>query len=114
MSFSLTPEQQDIRAAVTRLCERFGDEYWLKKDDEGGFPHEFHRAMAEAGWLGIAMPEAYGGRGAGLTPTAGLMQAGGRGRARGRGGWPLFPNTLWGAPRRPFWPRPRKPARLSP
>ena len=58
MAFALTPEQQEIRAAVSRLCERFDDEYWLKKDDEGGFPHEFHRAMAEAGWLGIAMPEA--------------------------------------------------------
>ena len=48
MTFGLTPEQQEIRAAVARLCERFGDEYWLKKDEEGGFPHEFHRAMAEA------------------------------------------------------------------
>ena len=66
MSFALTPDQLEIRAAVSRLCERFGDEYWLKKDDEGGFPHEFHRAMAEAGWLGIAMPEAYGGSGLGL------------------------------------------------
>src|ERR1700738_541822 len=76
MSFSLTPEQQDIRAAVTRLCERFGDEYWLKKDDEGGFPHEFHRAMAEAGWLGIAMPEAYGGSGLWISEAAILLAAG--------------------------------------
>src|SRR5712671_3101391 len=75
MTFALTPEQLEIRAAVTRLCERFGDEYWLKKDDEGGFPHEFHRAMAEAGWLGIAMPEAYGGSGLGITEAAILMQA---------------------------------------
>ena len=75
MSFTLTPEQQEIRAAVLRLCERFGDEYWLRKDEEGGFPHEFHRAMAEAGWLGIAMPEAYGGSGLGITEAAVLMQA---------------------------------------
>ena len=39
MTFALTPEQLDIRAAVSRLCERFGDEYWLRKDDEGGCPH---------------------------------------------------------------------------
>ena len=52
MSFTLTPEQQEIRAAVARLCARFGDEYWLKKDEEVGFPHEFHRAMAEAGSSG--------------------------------------------------------------
>src|SRR5499425_2671039 len=75
MTFTLTAEQQEIRAAVARLCERFSDEYWLKKDEDGGFPHEFHRAMAEAGWLGIAMPEAYGGSGLGITEAAILMQA---------------------------------------
>src|SRR5467141_1046740 len=75
MTYALTADQQEIRATVARLCERFGDEYWLKKDDEGGFPHEFHRAMAEAGWLGIAMPEAYGGSGLGITEAAILMQA---------------------------------------
>jgi acyl-CoA dehydrogenase len=75
MAFALTQSQQEIRAAVTRLCERFGDDYWLKKDEEGGFPHEFHRAMAEAGWLGVAMPEAYGGSGLGITEAAVLMQA---------------------------------------
>jgi acyl-CoA dehydrogenase len=75
MDFSLTAEQQEIRAAVARLCAGFGDEYWLKKDEEGGFPHEFHRAMAGAGWLGIAMPEAYGGSGLGITEAAVLMQA---------------------------------------
>src|ERR687883_2139073 len=75
MTFTLTAEQLEIRAAVSRLCERFGDEYWLKKDEEGGFPHEFHQAMAEAGWLGIAMPEAYGGSGLGITEAVILMQA---------------------------------------
>jgi len=48
MTFTLTQEQLEIREAVARLCTRFGDDYWLKKDSEGGFPHEFHRAMAEA------------------------------------------------------------------
>ena len=75
MGFTLTPEQREIRAAVARLCERFDDEYWLRKDVEGGFPHEFHHAMAEAGWLGIAMPEAYSGSGLGITEAAVLMQA---------------------------------------
>src|SRR6266852_902004 len=75
MTFALTAEQQELREAVARLCARFGDEYWLKKEDEGGFPHEFHRAMAEAGWLGIAMPEAYGGSGLGISEAAILMQA---------------------------------------
>src|SRR5258707_10154915 len=75
MTFTLTADQQEIRAAVLRLCERFGEEYWLEKDTEGGFPHEFHQAMAEAGWLGIAMPEAYGGSGLGISGAAILMQA---------------------------------------
>jgi len=75
MTFALTAEQLEIREAVARLCQRFGDDYWLKKDSEGGFPHEFHRAMAEAGWLGVAMPEAYGGSGLGITEAALVMQA---------------------------------------
>jgi acyl-CoA dehydrogenase len=74
-SFTLTEEQREIRAAVLRLCARFGDDYWLKKDEEGGFPHEFHGAMAAAGWLGIAMPPEYGGSGLGITEAAILMQA---------------------------------------
>jgi acyl-CoA dehydrogenase len=60
---------------VARLCARFGDDYWLKKDTEAAFPHEFHKAMAEAGWLGVAMPEAYGGSGLGITEAAIVMQA---------------------------------------
>jgi acyl-CoA dehydrogenase len=75
MTFALTPDQIEIRDAVARLCERFGDDYWLKKDTEGGFPHEFHQAMAEGGWLGVAMPEAYGGAGLGITEAAIVMQA---------------------------------------
>src|SRR5262245_54967566 len=75
MSFALTAEQLEIRDAVARLCERFGDAYWLQKDTDSAFPHEFHRAMAEAGWLGIAMPEEFGGSGLGITEAAIVMQA---------------------------------------
>ena len=75
MSFSLTPDQLEIREAVGRLCADFDDGYWLDKDTEGAFPHEFHRAMAAAGWLGVAMPEAYGGAGLGITEAAIVMQA---------------------------------------
>jgi acyl-CoA dehydrogenase len=75
MSFELTDEQSEIRAAVARLCARFGDDYWLQRDTEGEFPHDFHRAMAEAGWLGIAMPPDYGGSGLGIAEAAVLMQA---------------------------------------
>ena len=75
MQHTLTPAQQEIREAVLKICARFGDEYWLAKDRDGGFPVEFHRAMAEAGWLGIAMPEAYGGAGLGITEAAVMLQA---------------------------------------
>jgi acyl-CoA dehydrogenase len=75
MTFALTPDQLEIRDAVARLCTRFGDDYWLQKDSEGGFPHEFHRAMAEGGWLGIAMPEEFGGSGLGVVEAAVVMQA---------------------------------------
>ena len=75
MTFTLTADQLEIRDAVARLCARFDDDYWLEKDTEGGFPHEFHRAMAEAGWLGVAMPPEYGGSGLGITEAAVVMQA---------------------------------------
>jgi acyl-CoA dehydrogenase len=75
MDFSLTDAQQEIREAILKICARFGDDYWLAKDRDGGFPDEFHRAIADGGWLGIAMPEAYGGSGLGITEAAIMMQA---------------------------------------
>ncbi len=73
MNFALTPEQTSICDAVARVCEPFDADYWLKKDREGGFPHDFHQALAQAGWLGIAMPEVYGGAGLGITEAALMM-----------------------------------------
>src|SRR5260221_13417376 len=61
MDFSLSPGQQQIRDEVRKLCLQFDDAYWLEKDRSGEFPHELHAALAAAGWLGIAMPEEYGG-----------------------------------------------------
>ena len=64
-----------MREAVARVCARFDDEYWLKRDRDGEFPEEFRRAIADAGWLGICMPEAYGGSGLGITEAAIIMEA---------------------------------------
>jgi acyl-CoA dehydrogenase len=75
MDFAPTPEQERIREAVTELCAQFGDEYWLRKDREGGFPQELHQALARDGWLGVAMPEEYGGAGLGISEAAVMMQA---------------------------------------
>jgi acyl-CoA dehydrogenase len=74
MDFSLSGEQQSICAAIAKTCARFPDEYWLAKDREGSFPHDFHHAFAADGWLGIAIPQAYGGSGLGVTEAALMMQ----------------------------------------
>jgi len=75
MDLSLTPAQEDIREAILKLCGGFGDDYWLERDRDGAFPDAFHRAFAAGGWLGIAMPEAYGGSGLGIADAAVMMQA---------------------------------------
>lgn len=75
MDFQLTADQQNIREAILRACGQFSDDYWLEKDREGVFPFEFHKSMAEAGWLGVAMPEDVGGAGLGITEAAIMMQA---------------------------------------
>lgn len=73
MNFDLTDEQHQIRDAIERVCAPFDADYWLRRDREGGFPEDFHRALAQAGWLGIAMPEAFGGAGLGITEAALMM-----------------------------------------
>lgn len=75
MDFRLNDDQRAIRESALDLCSRFGPSYWLERDTDGGFPEEFYRAIAENGWLGIAMPEEYGGAGLGITEAAVLMQA---------------------------------------
>jgi acyl-CoA dehydrogenase len=75
MDFAFTREQEQIREAIGKVCARFDDAYWLKKDKAGGFPAELHQALAKDGWLGIAMPEEYGGSGLGITEAAVMMQA---------------------------------------
>jgi acyl-CoA dehydrogenase len=66
-------ERNAIREGVRAVVTKFGDDYWLARDDDGVFPREFHRAMADAGWLGITMPEEYGGAGLGVTEAAIMM-----------------------------------------
>ena len=74
MNFSYTDEQEAIRDAVRQACTAFPEAYWLQKDDSGDFPHDFYAAMAKDGWLGLAIPEAYGGSGLGVTEAALMMQ----------------------------------------
>src|SRR5687768_5852132 len=75
MNFKLTDDQLAVKAAIEKLCAPFDDDFWLARDRDGRFPHEFHQAMAKDGWLGICMPEEYGGAGLGVTEAAVMMQA---------------------------------------
>jgi acyl-CoA dehydrogenase len=75
VDFSLSEDQQSIRDAVLKHCARFPDDYWLERDHDGVFPRDFHQSMAESGWLGLAMPEAVGGAGRGITEAAVMMTA---------------------------------------
>jgi acyl-CoA dehydrogenase len=73
-----TPQRADIRDAIRAICDRFDDDYWAEKDRTHAFPFEFARAIAEGGWLGIAMPQEFGGAGLGVTEASIMMQEVGR------------------------------------
>jgi len=73
MDFSVSEDHQALREGVAAIMKRFDAEYWLARDEDGEFPREYHRAMADAGWLGITMPEEYGGAGLGVTEAAIMM-----------------------------------------
>jgi acyl-CoA dehydrogenase len=75
LDFSLTAEQEAFREAILGICRRFDDAYWLAKDKHGGFPEDFYQAIAQDGWLGICIPEDYGGSGLGICDAAIMMQA---------------------------------------
>ena len=75
MDFAPTDDQRAIDEGIRRITARFGDDYWLARDRDGAFPHEFRRAVAEGGWLGIAMPAEHGGSGLGLAEAAVMMHA---------------------------------------
>jgi acyl-CoA dehydrogenase len=70
----MTEDRRQIVESVKTLCDQFDDHYWLDKDNKHEFPFEFHKAMADAGWLGLTMPEEYGGAGMGVTEAALVAQ----------------------------------------
>jgi acyl-CoA dehydrogenase len=70
MDFALTEQQELIRKEVSSLARSFPPEYWLEKDRKAEYPWEFVKAFAQAGWLGVIVPEAYGGSGLGVTEAA--------------------------------------------
>ncbi len=70
MDFALTESQELIRKEVAALARTFSPEYWREKDSKAEYPHEFVKAFADNGWLGLMIPEAYGGSGLGVTEAA--------------------------------------------
>jgi acyl-CoA dehydrogenase len=73
-AFWYDESQEAIRDGVARTLAPFGDDYWRETDETGNFPEAFVAAMAEGGWLGVAMPESVGGAGLGLTEASIVMQ----------------------------------------
>ena len=74
MGFRLNADQQSIKDTVGRICARYDAGYWRARDEDGRFPEEFVSEIAQGGWLGVAMPEAYGGAGLGVTEAAIVAQ----------------------------------------
>lgn len=73
MNIELSEDQRALVQAIESVCQQFDDEYWLARDHDGVYPHDFHKALADGGWLGIAMPEQYGGAGLGMMEAALMM-----------------------------------------
>jgi acyl-CoA dehydrogenase len=74
MDFSVNSDHEEIRDAIRRLCKQFDDTYWRKMDSDHQFPWEFYNAMADGGWIGVAIPEAYGGGGQGITEASIILE----------------------------------------
>lgn len=84
MDIQLSDLHVEIQDSVAKICSEFPDEYWHEAEENARFPEEFYQAMANAGWLGITMPEDVGGAGLGVTEAAIMMNAvskGGGGQA---------------------------------
>jgi acyl-CoA dehydrogenase len=78
MDFSLSNEQLAIDEAIGAICDKFDNNYWYKADKEKRFPHEFVQALVDSGWMGVTIPEEYGGAGLGITEASIILKRIGR------------------------------------
>jgi len=67
MDFEITSEQKQIIETARKISQKLGPDYWLEKEEKQEFPQEFFETFAQEGFLGMIVPEEYGGSGAGLT-----------------------------------------------
>ncbi|OAL34988.1 hypothetical protein AYO20_05703 [Fonsecaea nubica] len=69
-----TEEQLTVREAIQKICARFPNDYWQQHDQTETDPKELHAALAADGWLGIALPEEFGGAGLGISEATMMLQ----------------------------------------
>ena len=74
MNFELTEDQEMLRKAVRELAATYPDVYWAERDEKHEFPRDFYNTFADGGWLGIAIPEQYGGGGLGIMEASLLLE----------------------------------------
>jgi acyl-CoA dehydrogenase len=74
MDFNLTPEQQQIREEIKRVCRDFPDSYWREVDSKKEYPEAFVRKLSELGWLAALIPEEFGGTGLGITEASIILE----------------------------------------
>jgi acyl-CoA dehydrogenase len=66
LDLELTAEQKMIVKAASEVAKDFDPEYWRNKDKNHEFPEDFWKALVDAGFVGIVIPEKYGGGGMGM------------------------------------------------
>ena len=74
MDFNYSENQEMVRDAINAICKKYDDDFWLKKDKEGGFPNDFYQEFVDGGWLGICIPEEFGGSGLGIAEASVMMR----------------------------------------
>ena len=74
----IAPERNEvideIRRSVAALCEKFPGEYWREQDRERAYPTEFVKALTDAGFLAVLVPEEYGGSGLPISAAAAVLE----------------------------------------
>jgi acyl-CoA dehydrogenase len=74
VDFTENEDHRAIRQAVGEVCAQFDDDYWMKLEAEHEFPWDFYQEMAKGGWIGIAIPEEYGGGGQGIDEASIVLE----------------------------------------
>jgi acyl-CoA dehydrogenase len=70
----MTDEYADIREQVQKLCAQYPGEYWRDLDTKREYPTAFVKALTEAGYLSVLIPEEFGGSGLGISAAAAIME----------------------------------------